>query len=500
MATLNQEDTGSLPSSPIPPRQPRLRWTQILAISIFSFAFNFHWGALTLIILPSQVLKIVGDASKGTALASVVVPGAFVALFSNPLFGWLSDRTGGRLAVWGRRRPYIFIGTMVNIAALIWMASARDIPTLTLAFLLTQFSSNAAQAPFHALLPDIVPAEQRGLTSGVMGLLLIAGNIGGLLAAAVFIDSSKPLAAYLQSQWIVYGIIMAVMFILMLVTILAVHERIPQAEHAERSGDSPPHRMRLSPAVLITIVGTLLVLLLVWGALTLWNMEHVAGVQISGDAQQVILEVLATIGILRLFDFNPRRDPDFAWVVATRLILMLGIYTIQTFLDYYMRDAVGAAHPEQLTTTFGIIVSLTSLVTAFAAGWLSDHFGRKRMVYIAGFMMAFVGFIFVITHSLPIVLTAGALFGLGYGAYQSVDWALAVDVLPSNKNFARDMGIWNIAVSLAQVIAPIIGGPIIDSFARAGHPVQGFQVLFGAAIIYCLLGTITVRFIRSVKR
>jgi MFS family permease len=82
---------------------PRLRWTQILAISIFWFGLNFHWAALGIIVLPSQVFKLVGELHEGEALAFVLVPGAFVALFANPLFGPLSDRMRGKLAGWGRR-------------------------------------------------------------------------------------------------------------------------------------------------------------------------------------------------------------------------------------------------------------------------------------------------------------------------------------------------------------------------------------------------------------
>ena len=101
------------------------------------------------------------------------------------------------------------------------------------------------------------------------------------------------------------------------------------------------------------------------------------------------------------------------------------------------------------------------------------------------------------THALPIIYAAGALFGVGAGAYQSVDWALVADVLPSYKHYARDMGIWNISLSLPQVIAPVIGGPLIDAFTQRGMPALGFQVLFAIAVVYCLVGTITVRYIQG---
>src|SRR5579883_3055306 len=165
-----------------------------------------------------------------------------------------------------------------------------------------------------------------------------------------------------------------------------------------------------------------------------------------------------------------------------------------------MKDAVGVAHPEQAATNFVILVSITSLLSAFASGWLSDRFGRKRLVYVSGSLMALVGVLFVITHDFPIVIAAGALFGLGYGADQSVDWALVAEVLPSGRTFARDMGVWNIALSLPQVIAPVLGGPLTDFFTHSGQAVLGYQLLFAMAIAYCILGTVTIHYIRGVKR
>ena len=512
MATIEQSGGESL-SRHLAIKLPRIPWTQILAISIFWLALNFHWAALGIIILPSQVFKIVGDLNKGQALAFVLIPGAFVSLFANPLFGMLSDRTRGRLASWGRRRPYILFGTLVNIIGLIWMATSRDIVSLASAYIIVQFSNNAATAPFHALLPDIVPPEQRGLTSGVMGLLSIAGSIGGVIVAGLFIDASKPLPAYIQGLWLTYSVIIAVLLALMLITFFSVKERarISAQSAAQEQGEdqpsTPPLPASAAPVrpawlsrhVVITVVWTLAAAAIAWGLIALWNVLRIANVQIGGDVLQVVLEAIATIGILRLFDFNPRRDPDFAWVLLTRLVMMLGVYTVQDFLQFYMRDAVKAAHPEQQTTNFIIILSLTSLFSALGAGWLSDRFGRKRMVYISGGFMALVGLIFIFTQSLPIVLAAGAIFGLGYGAYTSVDWALVADALPSHKHYARDMGVWNISLSLPQVIAPIFGGFLIDHFTHIGNPILGFQLLFAMSIAYCLIGTVTVRFIRGIK-
>ncbi|GCE19234.1 MFS transporter [Dictyobacter kobayashii] len=483
-----------------------LHWGQIIAISIFWFALNFHWAAIGTIILPSQVFKLVGQLHQGEALAYILVPGAFVALITNPLWGMVSDHTRGRLARWGRRRPYILAGTLLNIGGLIWMALAPDIPSLALAYILVQFSSNMAQAPFHALLPDIVPSNQRGLASGIMGFLLITGNIGGVLTASMFVDASKPLSQYQQSLWMIYTIIIIVLVAFMLITILVVKERALSSAtttpYKERSETAPGSRFPgwLTRARIVTVGGTLLAALLTWGLIAGWNAVHIGGLQINNDILQVVLELVATVGILRLFEFRPRSNPDFAWVLFTRLLMMMGIYTIQTFLQYYMRDVVQAAHPEQQTSNFTIVVALTSLISAFAAGWLSDHYGRKRMVYLSGSFMALVGLVFVVTHSLLIVTISGAIFGLGYGAYQSVDWALVADVLPSRQNYARDMGVWNISLALPQIIAPVLGGPLIDAFARSGHTVQGYQILFLMAIVYCVLGTITVRYIRGVTR
>jgi hypothetical protein len=67
----------------------------------------------------------------------------------------------------------------------------------------------------------------------------------------------------------------------------------------------------------------------------------------------------------------------------------------------------------------------------------------------------------------------GILFGLGYGAYTSADWALSIDVLPSLKDAAKDLGLWNASGILPDVFAPLIGSFIIYIAAIYGQAALG---------------------------
>src|SRR5260370_4918414 len=106
----------------------------------------------------------------------------------------------------------------------------------------------------------------------------------------------------------------------MLVTIISVRERAGMsaqilAQEEEQVGVASIVRVKqrwLTPKLFATVGWTAAAALVAWGLMTLWNTLHLTAIQIPSDVQQVVLEVVATIGLLRIFDFNPRRDPDFA--------------------------------------------------------------------------------------------------------------------------------------------------------------------------------------------
>ena len=62
----------------------------------------------------------------------------------------------------------------------------------------------------------------------------------------------------------------------------------------------------------------------------------------------------------------------------------------------------------------------------------------------------------------------GLLGGLGNGAYQAVDLALAVDTLPDHAQSAQYMGIWGVGAFIGITVGPLIGGPLLFGFGKLG--------------------------------
>ena len=209
---------------------------------------------------------------------------------------------------------------------------------------------------------------------------------------------------------------------------------------------------------------------------------------------------------------DPFKSRDFSWVFWTRFLVVMGQFTVQGFILFYMKDVVaGGADPHDYTffglkfaedaanaTSFFVLALLVgAIISSLLAGALSDRYGRKLIVYISGGLQALVVFVYILVGNFEVAVLMGIVFGLGYGAYQAVDWALASDVLPSEDDYAKDMGVWHVALTLP------IAGILLDTFQRAGksggQPTLGYTVIFGIACVYFLLGTVLVRQVKGAR-
>ncbi len=405
-----------------------------LWLSLYWLAYNLQWAALLAIVLPSQVASLVGEARKELATGLVLGGGAFLSLVLTPLAGAWSDRSRSRF---GRRHPFLVAGTVMNVVFLLAMGpmvAGTPIAWFVLAYLGVQFGSNLAGGPYAALIPDLVPEQERGVASGWMALMSTLGMLAGVVLAGQLARPGRYVA--------IDAAIAAVLVLAMLGTVLGVRERRPVD----------------------------------------------AGTPAAGVAR-------------RGFFPDPRRHRDFYWVLGTRTLVGMGIYSVFSFFQFFLADVLGVARPEQQTSyLIGAIVA-SGIPTSLAGGARSDRVGRKPLLYWSGGVMAAASVLFVAAgaiQSLPAIYAVGVLFGLGYGAYQAVDWALAVDVLPGGPDAARDMGIWHVALVLPQVVAPALSGVLLSAL-KPLSPMAGYVVVFAVTAAWFVAGTLLVTRVRGAR-
>jgi MFS family permease len=131
------------------------------------------------------------------------------------------------------------------------------------------------------------------------------------------------------------------------------------------------------------------------------------------------------------------------------------------------------------------------IVLALLAGWLSDRFGRKPVMQIAG-VTAFLGALMLLfVRSQNLIIVAGAIIGMSIGAFLSANWALATDIVP-RREAARYLGIANIATCIGSGVARLLGGVLIDPINRLlGSSSYGYLLLFALATL-CFLASALV--------
>jgi MFS family permease len=149
---------------------------------------------------------------------------------------------------------------------------------------------------------------------------------------------------------------------------------------------------------------------------------------------------------------------------------------------------------------FELIVTLVAVPCATLGGILSDRYGRKKFVYAAGALQVLVLLLFLFGSSLPIaaVMVLGAVYGMGYGLYTSVDWALGIDTLPDRDRPAKDLGLYHVADALPRVLLPLLVGAGLDVL-NGMVTNSGYRALFLSAAVLYAGGAILVSRIKSVR-
>jgi MFS family permease len=417
-------------------------------LSLYWIAIGYLWNSLTALILPQMIIEFVGTANEGTAASFLKSLGTIVAIVWQPIVGGISDRTVTR---WGRRRPFIFAGTLGDLLFLAGIALAGNYWWVVVFYFLLQFASNTAQAPYQGLLPDVVPPPQRGEASGYYGVANLVGIASGTVGAGLLLAHFGRGAAIFS--------IGLVLVTTMLATVLLVPDR---ASPVEGRFQNVAEMLRKTFGVPLR------------NRAFVWLM---------------VSRLLIFMGFGGL--------QNYAY-----------FYFDNVFFRHDSRATAIAA-----STLLGIAIAVAALVS-WPASRLSDRVGRRPLILAAGLCGAAGSLVLVFSHFqwapssivAPLAATlrvpelaaqatlAGVVIGVGLGVFFSVDWAFIQDVIPAHEG-GLYMGFSNIATAGAGIMAVALGGPILDRF-NAGSPILGlpggFPVVFGIFVLWFVVGSLSI--------
>jgi len=411
-----------------------LRPWDYLTINVYWFSLSYLWNSLGPIILPVLVARLVPEAVKGSALGLLTSVGLILAVVVQPAAGAISDRATFR---WGRRRPFVLVGTLFDLVFLAGIALASSYPVLFASYFLLQLSSNVAHGPYQGLIPDLVPEDRRGAVSGVKQFLEILGVILTSVVIGRLVGGEQM------------GLAMASMMVLlvgaMLITVWGVREKPWRPpEHPSDAGPGP-----------------------------------VSG---GGGLQR---------GLRLLF-----HSSDFFWWLVSRLFILLGINLVRNFALFFVGDVLELANPPAAVGDLLAVLAIAVVIIVFPAGLLSDRFGRKSLVIASGLLGAIGAVLLMFAQTYFDLLVYGSVLGVSIGIFLAVNWAWATDLVPAAEA-GQYLGISNLATAGAGVIAGL-GGPLLDFF-NARQAGLGYPVLFGTAALCYLVGTVVAGLVRETR-
>jgi MFS family permease len=438
-----------------------------VGLSFHWFSLNFLFAALLPIVIPAQIVLFVAPGSVGnikqaTFLGVLAAVGAVTALIVQPIVGLLSDRTTSRF---GRRRPYIVGGGVLLLGGLALLATSPGKVLFLLGLMLVTIAHTTSSAAYQGLVPDRVPAHQRGAASGYTGLMTILGTVGSLAVAALLLGQatgSGPAAAgHVLAAGIALGaahfylIAAIVLAVGIVVTMIAVRE-VPIARHQ----------------------------------LQQFRENHAVACSMGRLAR--LRETSTRLWI------TPWRHANFTWVFLTRGFVMLGLALFMTFIEYYFKQVAHATNFVQATALNAVLALVGAVASTLLVGIFTDRTRRRvPVVLVASALMAVTALAFVLVPGKIPLWPLGITFGLGYGAYTSVDWALAVDALPTPHQAGKDMGLWSIASTLPAILAPLVGTAILTTFTPLVGAALGYRLVFGVAAFCLVLGAVFVLKVRE---
>lgn len=159
---------------------------------------------------------------------------------------------------------------------------------------------------------------------------------------------------------------------------------------------------------------------------------------------------------------RPRAQGSANWTLITCVLASSLSFVEGSVLNVALpaiRSSYGAGAAEVQWVVNAYLLPLSALL--LLGGALGDHYGRRRLLVIGTSIFAITSLLCALAPSLPVLLAARALQGVGAALLLPNSLALLNAAFEGEKR-GRAVGIWAAAGAAAAAVAPLIGGWLVD--------------------------------------
>lgn len=449
----------------------------------------------------SRIFETLGAKVEAIPILWVAAP--ITGLLVQPIIGYFSDRTWGRL---GRRRPYFLIGAILASIALFIMPNSPVLWVAAGMLWILDASINVSMEPFRAFVGDNLPSEQRTAGFAMQSFFIGTGAVVASLLPYMLtewfgVSNTAPEGIVPDSvKWSFYlgGI---VFFLAVLWTVTKSKEYSPEemaqfednAEREEFVKDiKTPEAYAANGRKQMRFGSILLVL---GAAMTFWFISR----NLAQDLF-ILSFGLAFIGILMiisgLLQMNGRYDNGYVTIIndfqdmpltmkqlagvqffSWFALFSMWIYTTAAVTSsiFGTTDTTSALYNEGANwvgVCFAVYNGVAALV-AFLLPVLAKKTSRKQAHAISLVLGALgLASIFIIQNHYLLLLSMIGV-GVAWASILSMPYAILTGSLPPSK-MGYYMGVFNFFIVIPQIVAAAILGFFVAK-------------LFGGQAIYALL-------------
>lgn len=367
------------------------------------------------------------------------------------------------IGVFGQRLLPI-TGEAVDTPALLpagWHASGMPLFWVLAAFVVANFAYQAAQPFYNAMLPELVPVEERGRLSGFGTAIGYVGSIFGVLLVKPFFDGTLPLIGSIGDG-----------------ARDALHSIVPFTAHSGRVSAFVP------TGVLFLIFSL---------PLFFFCRDHnpaPRGTRV--DWRRAVRDVAATIR-------DARQHPGALRFIIASFVYQDAIGTIVGFMTLYAVKAVGFDKGSEITLF--LVLTIPSIFGSYIYGHLVDRIGAKRSLMATIVIWIVLLAIMIAVPGKTAFWLVGLAIGLNFGGVPTAERPVLLSLVP-DVEAGRYFSLMLLSSRAAAIAGPLIWGLTVDGLeSRLGTAIAYRAAVMTVAAMF-VIAAVVLRGVpdRSVRR